>query len=73
MKRQTAAKSSLDLPRVKVGVPYTDFKHHISQYILSTWQDYWNGSVCEQTSFCQVGPGKLADLLQKCNKDDVVL
>ena len=36
MKTQTAAKSALDLPRIKVGVPYT-FKHHINQYILSTW------------------------------------
>ena len=31
-KRQNAAKSALDLPRVKVGVPYTDF----NQYIFST-------------------------------------
>ena len=23
------------------GVPNTDFKHHINQYILSTWQDDW--------------------------------
>ena len=39
-----AAKSALDLPCVKVCVPYTDFKHHISQYILFTWND-WNGVV----------------------------
>ena len=42
-KRQTAAKSALELPSAKVGVPYNDFKHYISQYILSTWQDDWNG------------------------------
>ena len=41
----SAAKSALDFPRVKVGVPNTDFKHHINQYILSTWQDDWNGVV----------------------------
>ena len=35
-KADSTAKSALDLPRVKVGVPYTDFKHHINQYILST-------------------------------------
>ena len=28
-----------------VGVPYSDFKHCISQYIHSTWQDDWNGAV----------------------------
>ena len=53
-------KSALDLPRAKVGVPYNDFKHCISQYILSTWQEDWKGVV----SFCQAGPGRLAVLLQ---------
>ena len=48
MKRQTAAKSFLDLPRVKVGVPNIDFKHHINQYIISTWQDDWNGAVANK-------------------------
>ena len=32
----SAAKSALDLPHVKVGVPYNDFKHCINQYILAT-------------------------------------
>ena len=41
----SAAKSALDLPHVKVSVLNTDFKHHINQYILSTWQDDWNGAV----------------------------
>ena len=31
-----AAKSALDLPRAKVGVPYSDFKYLIGQYIFST-------------------------------------
>ena len=30
MKKQNAIKSALDLPCVKVGVPYIDSKHHIS-------------------------------------------
>ena len=42
-KADFAAKSALDLPRTKVCEPYSDFKHCISQYILSTWQDDWNG------------------------------
>ena len=33
MKKQTAAKSALDLPLVKVGIPYVDFKY-VSQYIF---------------------------------------
>ena len=40
-KADLAAKSALDLPHAKVGVPYTDFKYSISQYIFSTWQDDW--------------------------------
>ena len=38
-KAESAAKSALDLPRAKVGVPYTDLKYIINQYIFSTWQD----------------------------------
>ena len=34
---EKADSAALDLPRAKVGVPYTDFKHLISQYIFSTW------------------------------------
>ena len=63
-KADSAAKSALELQHAKVGVPYTDFKHCISQYILSTWQGVWNGCGCKQASFCQASPGRLAVLLQ---------
>ena len=33
-KVDSAAKSALDLSRAKVGVPYTDFKYLINQYIF---------------------------------------
>ena len=42
-----AAKPALDLPRVKVGVPYTDFR----QYILSTRKDLLERCDCELASF----------------------
>ena len=60
-KADSAVKSALDLPHVKVGVPFTDFKHHINQYILYTWQ---NECGHKQGSFCQASPGRLAILLQ---------
>ena len=44
----SAAKSALDLPHVKVGVSYTYFKQHINQNILSTWQSDWNGAVANK-------------------------
>ena len=47
----------MDLPRIKVGVPYTDF---INQYIISTWK--WCSY--KQASFCQASSGRLAVLLQ---------
>ena len=50
-KADSAAKSALELPHAKVGVPYTDFKHWISQYILSTWQDDWNGAVANKLHY----------------------
>ena len=43
----STAKSALELSHVKVGVSYNDFKHCIKQYILSTWQNDWNGAVAE--------------------------
>ena len=47
-KADSAAKSALDLPHAQVGVPYTEFKHLISQYIFSTWQEDWNGAVANK-------------------------
>ena len=60
-KADSAAKSALDLPHAQVGVPYTGFKHLISQYIFSTWQGDWNGAVAN-VSFCEASPGRLAVL-----------
>ena len=34
MKRQTPAMTVLDLPHVKFGVPFTEFKHQIRQYVF---------------------------------------
>ena len=48
MLRDTA-KSALDLPRAKVGVPYTDLKYLISQYIFPLGK--MNGTVRSRTSF----------------------
>ena len=56
-----ARKSVLDLPRVKIGVPSIDFDYHINQYILSTWQDDWNGAVANKLLSAKP---RLADLLQ---------
>ena len=44
-KEDSAGKSALDLPRVKVALHNTDFKHHINQYILSTCQDDSHGVI----------------------------
>ena len=54
-KAGSAAKSALDLPCLKVGVLYTDFKH-ISQYILSIWPD------AVANKLHQIGPGIFAVL-----------
>ena len=37
----------LDLPRLKVGVPYTVMKRVII-HLFSTWQDHWNGGVAHK-------------------------
>ena len=63
----------LDLPRAKVGVPYTDFKHLIGQYIFSTWQDDWNGAVVNKLHSVKPVLGDWQSSYRRCRKDEVVL
>ena len=72
-KADLAAKSALDLPRAKVGVPYTDFKYLISQYIFSTWQDDWKGAVINKLHSVKSVLGDWQSSYRRCRKDEVVL
>ena len=69
----SAAKSALDLPHAKVGVPYNDFKHCINQYILSIWQDDWNGAVANRLHSVKPDLGDWQFSYRRCRKDEVVL
>ena len=71
-KADSAAKSALDLPRDKVGVPYNDFKHCINQYIFSTWQDDWNGAVMNKLHSVKPVLGDWQSSYRRCRKDEVV-
>ena len=72
-KADSAAKTALDLPRTKVGVPYTDFKYLIGQYIFSTWQDDWNGAVMNKLHSVKPVLGEWQSSYRRCRKDEVVL
>ena len=72
-KANSAAKSALDFPLVKVGEPYIDFKHHINQYILSTWQDDWNGAVVNKLHSVKPAWGDWQSSYRQCRKDEIVL
>ena len=67
---EKADSAAFDLPHAQVGVPYTDFKHLISQYTFSTWQDDWNGAVANKLH--SVKP-VLGDWQSSYRKDEVVL
>ena len=69
-KADSAAKSALDLPH---GVPYTDFKHLISQYIFPTWQDDWNGAVANKLNYVKPVLGDWQSSYRRYRKDEVVL
>ena len=71
-KADSAAKSALDLPHAQVGVPYTDFKHSINQYIFSTWQDDWNGAVANRLHSVKPILGDWQSSYRRCRKDEVV-
>ena len=68
----TKRKSALDLPRAKVGVPYTGFKHLISQYIVSTWQGDWNSAVVNKLHSVKPVLGDWQSSYRRCRKDEVV-
>ena len=72
-KADSAAKSILELSHAKGGVPYNDFKHCISQYILSIWQDDCNGAVANK--FHSVKPilGDWQSSYRRFRKDGIVL
>ena len=72
-KADSAAKSALDLPRAKVGVPYNDFKHCINQYIFPTWQDDWNGAVANKLHSVKPVLGDWQSSYRRCRKDEVVM
>ena len=72
-KADSSAKSALDLPRAKVGVPYNEFKHCINQYIVSTWQDDWNGAVANKLHFVMPVLGVWQSSYRRCRKNEVVL
>ena len=63
----------LDLPRVKIGVPYTNFKHHINHYILSTWQDDWSGAVANTLYTVKPVLGDWQFTYRRYRKDEIVL
>ena len=69
MKRQTTAMSALDLHRV----PYSDFKHKIHHYILSPWQDDWNGAVANKLLSVKPVLGDWQTSYRRCRKDEIVL
>ena len=72
-KADSPAKSALDLPCTTFGVPYTDFKHLISQYIFSTWQDDWNSAVVNKLHSVKPVLGDWQSSYRWCRKDEVVL
>jgi len=72
-KADSAAKSALNLPHAKVGIPYSDFKYCIGQYIFSTWQDDWNGAVANKLHSVKPVLGDWQSSYRQCRKDEVVL
>ena len=70
---EKAVKSALDLPHVNVGVSNSDFKHHINQYILSSWQNDSNGTVANKLHSVKPVLGDWQSSYRQCRKDDIVL
>ena len=72
-KADSAAKSALDLTHAKVDISYNNFKYCVSQYILSTWQDDWNGAVTSKLHSVKPVLGDWQSSYRRCKKDEGVL
>ena len=72
-KADFAAKSTQELHRVEVGKSYTDFKHHINQYILFTSQVACIGAVANRLHYVEPVLGDWQSSLTRCGKDDIFL
>ena len=71
-KADSTSKSALDLPRIKVSVPYTDSKH-IKQYIFCNWQDDCSCVVANMLHSVKPVLGDWQSYYRRCRKDEVVL
>ena len=69
-KADFAAKSTQELHRVEVGKSYTDFKHHINQYILFTSQVACIGAVANRLHYVEPVLGDWQSSLTRCGKDE---
>ena len=67
-----SSRSALGLSHAKFGVSYSDFKHCINQYILSIWQDDWNGEVANKLLSVKPVLGDWQSSYRRCRKDEVV-
>ena len=67
------SKLALDLLMPRLVSRYTDFKHLISQYIFSTWQDDWNGEVTNRLHSVKPVLRDWQSSYRRCRKDEVVL
>ena len=65
--------SVLDLTHIEIGVPYTEFKHNISQCILSTLQDDWNAGVANKLYSVILVLGDWQPSCRLGRKDELVL
>ena len=73
MERQIADNFVPDFPRVNVDVPCMGFKHHISQYILSVWQDDWDSVVASKLLTAKPVLGDWQSFYRWCRRDEIVL
>ena len=69
----SAAKSALNLPHARVGIPYSDFKHSINQYIFSSWQRDWDGAFANKLYSVKPALGEWQSSYRQYRKDEVVL
>jgi len=72
-KADSAAKFALNLPRVIMGIPYTDFKYHINKRVVYNWQNDWNNAGANKLHPVKPVLGDWQSSYRRCRKDEIVL
>ena len=72
-KADIAAKKALQNPKSDMTIPFSDFRHNISNYIKNCWQNTWNTEIHNKLHYINPRAGLGVPLHSLSRREDVVM